>query len=72
MSQAQGSDLVLGTTQHRQPGLWGGKGKEEGQCLTSFKEQFGEGGGAQASSQVQGGVPGESPAVDVCSQLRKV
>lgn len=65
-----GSDLVPGTTQHRQPELWGGK--EEGQCLTSFKEQFGEGGGAQASSQVQGGVPSESPAVDVCSQLRKV
>lgn len=71
MSQAQGSGLVPGTSQHRQPELWGGEGKEEGQCLTSFKEQFGEGGGAQASSQVQGGVPSKSLAVDVRSQLRK-
>lgn len=70
MSQAHGSDLVPGTSQHRQPELWGGK--EEEQCLTSFKEQLGEGGGAQTCSQVQWSVPGEIPAVDVCSQLRKV
>lgn len=68
MSQAL--TLCLAPPSTGQPELWGGK--QEGQCLTSFKEQFGEGGGAQASSQVQGGVPGESPAVDVCSQLRKV
>lgn len=70
MSQAHGSDLVPGTTQHRQTELW--RGKEEGQCLTSFKEEFGEGGGAQASSQMQRSVPSESPTVDVCSQLKKV
>lgn len=59
-----------GYPQHRQ--LWGcveGKGEEGGQHLTSFEEQFGEGGGTQASSQVQGGVPSKSPAVDICSQL---
>lgn len=55
-------------------GSWGcveGKGEEGGQHLTSFEKQFGEGGGTQASSQVQGGVPSKSAAVDICSQLWK-
>lgn len=48
-----------------------GKGEEGGQHLTSFEEQFGESGGAQAGSQVQGGIPSEGLAVDICSQLRR-
>lgn len=41
----------------------------EGRHRTCFEEQLGERGGAQAGRQVQGGVPSEGPAVDVCSQL---
>lgn len=41
----------------------------EGRHHTCFEEQLGERGGAQAGRQVQGGVPSEGPAVDVCSQL---
>lgn len=44
-------------------------GEGRGQCLTGLEEQFGEGGGAQAGSQVQGGVLGEGWTVDICSQL---
>lgn len=49
----------------------GSRGCREGreQRLTSLEEQFGEGGGAQAGSQVQGGVLGEGWTVDICSQL---
>lgn len=53
------------------PGHPAVQGEEGEQSLTSFEEQLGEGGGAQASGQVQGGVPGKSPSVDICSQLRR-